>query len=192
MIKNLLSFLILQPSGLFTRMRGCDLFRLAFMLQFFRWTTTALTTMVSLYQEQSPMLLPTPFGIDPVRYRLIEIFAYGPYGLLVMTGIAYLVWNLGEPHATIKPMTLRKTWELLGLCFFGPWVPSLFIDTFLVKMGWGGPAVIIPWHLAILAIEVLLTSIGLNAVFGIPFPKAVRLGGVSGIAFLVFAGILIR
>lgn len=90
MIKNLLLFFLLQPSGLFTRMRGCDLFRLALVLQFFRWEVTALTTMVSLYQEQSPMLLPTPFGIDQERYRLIEIFAYGPYGLLVMTGIAYL------------------------------------------------------------------------------------------------------
>lgn len=192
MIKNLLAFLIIQPTGLFTRMRGCDLFRLAVTLQFFRWTTTALTTMVSLYQEHSPMLLPTPFGIDPERYRFIEIFAYGPYGLLVMTGIAYLVWVRGEPYATIKPMTLRKTWELIGLCFFGPWVPSLLIDTFLVKMGWGGPAIIIPWHLTILAVEVFLTTVGLHSVFGIPLPKALRLGGISGIAFLVFAGILIR
>lgn len=192
MIRNLLLFLLLQPSGLFTRMRGCDLFRLALLLQFFRWETTALTTMVSLYQENSPMLLPTTFGIEPERYRLIEIFAYGPYGLVVMTGIAYLVWVWGKPYATIKPMTLRKTWEVIGLCFFAPWLPSLFIDTFLVKMGWGGPAVIIPWHVTILVVEMLLTCVGLNAVFGIPFPRALRLSAVAGASFLVFAGILIR
>lgn len=192
MIKNLFLFLLLQPTGLFTRMRGYDLLRLALVLQFFRWQATAMTTMVTLYQEQSPMLLPVPFGIDPNRYRLIEIFAYGPYGLLIMTGIAYLLWVHGEPCATIKPMTFRKTWELVGLCYFAPWFPSLLIDAFLVKLGWGGPAVIIPWHVAILAVEVLLTGVGLNAVFGIPLSRAAWLGGLSGAAFLVFAGILIR
>ncbi|MEO5353662.1 MAG: hypothetical protein H7835_10705 [Magnetococcus sp. XQGC-1] len=192
MIKSIVLFLLLQPSSLFTRMRGYDLFRLAFVLQFFRWQSTALTTMVTLYQERSPMLLPVPFGIDPERYRFFEIFAYGPYGLLIMTGIAYLLWVHGEPYATIKPMTLRKTWELIGLCFFAPWFPSLLIDAFLVKLGWGGPAVIIPWHVAILAVEVLLTGVGLNAVFGIAWPRAVGLAALSGAAFLVFAGILIR
>ena len=192
MIKNLLWFILLKPSGLFTRMRAYPLFRLALFLQFFRWQTTALTTMVSLYQENSPMLLPIPFGIHPEKYRLMEIFLYGPYGLLVMTGLAYLVWVHGEPHATIKPMTMRKTWELLGLCFFGPWLPSLLIDTVLIKIGWGGPAIIIPWHLTILAVEVLLTTVGLKEIFGIPFAQSLRLGAVAGGAFLVFAGILIR
>ncbi|MEO5340304.1 MAG: hypothetical protein H7837_07290 [Magnetococcus sp. MYC-9] len=192
MIKNLLLFLLLQPTALFTRMRGYDLFRLALFLQFFRWQSTAFTTMVTLYQERSPMLLPVPFGVDPERYRLMEIFAYGPYGLLVMTGIAYLVWVRGEPHATIKPMSFRKSWELIGLCFFAPWLPSLLLDAFLVKMGWGGPAVIIPWHVTILAVEVVLTGVGLNAVFGIPWPRAVRLAVLAGLAFLVFAGVLIR
>ncbi|MBF0401187.1 MAG: hypothetical protein HQL90_10515 [Magnetococcales bacterium] len=188
----LLFFLLLQPAGLFSRLRGYDLFRLALVLQFFRWQSTALTTMVTLYQERSPMLLPVPFGIDPERYRFIEIFLYGPYGMVIMTGIAYLVWVRGEAYATIRPMTFRKTWELIGLCFFAPWVPSLLLDALLVKMGLGGPAIIIPWHVTILAIEVVLTSVGLNAVFGIPLPRAVWLGGVAGAAFLVFAGLLIR
>ncbi|MEO5362143.1 MAG: hypothetical protein H7838_00760 [Magnetococcus sp. DMHC-8] len=192
MIRHLLLFLLLQPTGLFTRMRGYDLFRLALLLQFFRWQSTALTTMVSLYQERSPMLLPVPFGLDPELYRLVEIFLYGPYGLVIMTGIVYLVWVRGAPHATIRPMTFRKTWELVGLCFFGPWLPSLLLDAWLVKMGWGGPAIIIPWHVTILGVEVLLTAVGLNAVFGIPLPRAAWLGGIAGGAFLVFAGILIR
>ncbi|MBF0162196.1 MAG: hypothetical protein HQL88_07900 [Magnetococcales bacterium] len=192
MLKNILLFLLLRPSGLFARMRGYDLLPLALILQAFRWHSTALTTMVSLYQERSPMLLPVPFGIDPDRYRWMEIFAYGPYGLLIITGIAYLVWVRGEPHATIKPMTFRKCWELIGLCFFAPWLPSLLLDAFLVKMGWGGPAIIIPWHVTILAVEMVLTCVGLHAVFGIPFPRALRLGALAGIAFLVFAGLLVR
>ncbi len=192
MVKNIIFFLLLQPTGLFTRLRGYDLFQLALVLQFFRWQTTALTTMISLYVEKSPWLLPIPFGMDPERYRFIEIFAYGPYGLVVMTGIAYMVWVRGVRFATIKPMTFRKTWELIGLCFFAPWFPSLFIDTFLVKNGWGGPWVIIPWHISILGVEIILTSVGLNAVFGIPFSRAWRLGVYSGVAFLVFAGVLIR
>ncbi|MBF0584861.1 MAG: hypothetical protein HQL80_11600 [Magnetococcales bacterium] len=193
MIRHLLFFfLFLRPAGLFARLRGYDLFRLALAVQIFRWQSTAFTTMVTLYQEKSPMLLPVPFGIDPDQYRFMEIFLYGPYGLLIMTGIVYLVWVHGEPYATIRPMTFRKTWELIGLCFFAPWVPSLLLDAFLVKMGWGGPAIIIPWHVTILAIEVVLTSVGLNAVFGIPASRSVRLGGVAGAAFLVFAGLLIR
>jgi hypothetical protein len=190
--RYLLLFFLLQPAGLFTRLRGFDLLRLAVLLQLFRWQSTALTTMVSMYQERSPMLLPVPFGIDPELYRLMEIFLYGPYGLVIMTGIVYLVWVRGEPYAAIRPMTFRKTWELIGLCFFAPWLPCLPLDVLLVKMGWGGPEVIIPWHLTVLAVEVLLTALGLHAVFGIQWPRAIWLGCVAGAAFLVFAGVLIR
>ncbi len=184
--------ILLRPSHVFTRMRGHDLLSLAIFLQLFRWHATAFTTMVSLYQERSPMLLPTPFGIDANTYRMVEIFAYGPYGLLVITGIARILYVYGRDHATIGVMTLGKTWELVGICFFAPWLPSLVIDSILIKLGWGGPMVIIPWHLFILTIEGALVAVGLNAVFGIPLAKATRLGIAAGFTFLVLAGILIR
>ncbi|MBF0447184.1 MAG: hypothetical protein HQL67_03185 [Magnetococcales bacterium] len=192
MLKNLICFMFLRPSGLYSRLRGYDLFPWAFFLQLFRWESTALTTVVSLYLDNSPMLLPVPFGIDPQAYRFAEIFFYGPYGLLIITILAYVIWVHGRDHATIDSMSLKKSWALVGFCFFGPWIPSLLIDSFLVYFGWGGPAVIIPWHIMIVVIESILTIVGLNAVFGIPFKRSLVLGIAVGLLFLILAGAVIR
>ena len=192
MLKVLLCFMFFRPSGLYTRLRGFDLFPWALLLQVFRWESTALTTMLTLYRENSPMLLPVPFGIEPKIYRYYEIFAYGPYGLLIITTMAYVVWQHGKKLATITQMTFRRTWTLIGFAFFGPWIPSLLIDSFLVKLGWGGPAIIIPWHITIVAIESILVVVGLHSVFGIPFKNAIYLGAGSGLLFLILAGSVIR
>ncbi|MBF0444109.1 MAG: hypothetical protein HQL68_00860 [Magnetococcales bacterium] len=192
MLKNLVCIMFLRPSGLYARLRGHDLFIWAFVLQFFRWQTTAITTVVALYQENSPMLLPVPFGIDPKSYRYFEIYAYGPYGMLIITLMATAIWWYGRGYAVTLHMTLKRTWTLIGLCFFGPWLPSLLIDSFLVKQGWGGPQVIIPWHISIVAIETLLLIVGLKTVFGISFNISVRLGVGGGALFLFLAGAAIR
>ncbi|MBF0427309.1 MAG: hypothetical protein HQL94_00165 [Magnetococcales bacterium] len=192
MIKNLLFFILFQPEGLFTRMRAFDLFRWALVLQFIRWESTALTTMVTLYREQSSMLLPVPFAIDPNTYRFFEIFLYGPYGLLMITAMAYIIHVHGAPFATTVPLTMRKAWTLLGFCFFGPWLPSLCVDSFLIMLGFGGPEFIIPWHVTIVAAESLFTAAGLRSIFGLPRPRALALGALSGGMFLIFAGSVIR
>ncbi|MBF0453470.1 MAG: hypothetical protein HQL72_01480 [Magnetococcales bacterium] len=192
MLKNLLCFMFLRPSGLYTRLRAFDMLPLAVFLQVFRWESTALTTVVSLYQENSPMLLPVPFGIDPQSYRFFEIFAYGPYGLVIISTLSYFIWQYGRSHAVISIMTYRRTWTLVGFCFFGPWIPSLLIDSFLVKLGWGSPEVIIPWHITIVVIESILTVVGLNAVFGIPLKRSIHLGAGAGLLFLLLAGAVIR
>lgn len=192
MLKRLLWFMFFRPSGLFTYIRRYDLFSLAFGLQFFRWQSTALTTVVSLYQTNAPMLLPVPFGYDPQAYRFFEIFAYGPYGMVMITLIALFVWYQGRSYARLADMTFRQTWTLIGFSFFGPWLPCLLIDNVLVLLGWGGPGVIVPWHVAIVLMESILTMIGLNAVFGIPMRYAIRLGTSTGLLFLMLAGAVIR
>ncbi|MEO5333112.1 MAG: hypothetical protein H7839_13915 [Magnetococcus sp. YQC-5] len=192
MIRNFIFFVLFRPEGLFTRMRAYDLFRWALVLQIIRWESTALTTMVTLYRERAAMLLPVPFGLDPDGYRFVEIFAYGPYGLVIMTAMAYVIWVHGANYATCAHMTMRKVWTLLGFCFFGPWLPSLCVDSFLIMLGFGGPEVIIPWHVTIVAAESLFTAAGLRALFGIPKGRALALGGVAGGMFLILAGVVIR
>ncbi|MBF0358433.1 MAG: hypothetical protein HQL70_07470 [Magnetococcales bacterium] len=191
MLRILTCFIFLRPAGLYTRIRGNDLFIWALLLQFFRWETTALTTLVALYEENSPMLLPVPFGIEATKYRYFEIYAYGPYGLLIITIMATVIWWYGKEYATLN-MTIKRTWTLLGFCFFGPWLPSLLLDTFLVRYGWGGPEVIIPWHMTIVAVETILLIVGLKRVFGIEFQRALRLGLAGGAIFLFLAGAVIR
>ncbi|MBF0212244.1 MAG: hypothetical protein HQM00_01630 [Magnetococcales bacterium] len=192
MLRNLIFFVLFRPEGLFTRLRAYDLFRWAFILQFIRWESTAVTTMVTLYREKSDMLLPVPFGIDPELYRFVEIFTYGPYGLLMITIMAYIIWVHGAPYATISPLTMRKAWTLLGFCFFGPWLPSLCVDSFLIMLGFGGPEVIIPWHVTIVAAESLFTAAGLRTIFGLPRKRALILGAAVGAIFLILAGSVIR
>ncbi|MBF0339808.1 MAG: hypothetical protein HQL95_02440 [Magnetococcales bacterium] len=192
MIRNFIFFVLFRPEGLFTRLRAYDLFRWALALQLIRWESTALTTMVTLYREKSAMLLPVPFGIDPEIYRYGEIFLYGPYGLLIITAMAYVVWVHGAPYVTISPLTMRKAWTLLGFCFFGPWLPSLCVDSFLIMLGFGGPEVIIPWHVTIVAAESLFTAAGLRTIYGIPTRRALALGVLTGVMFLILAGTVIR
>ncbi|MBF0613926.1 MAG: hypothetical protein G8237_01965 [Magnetococcales bacterium] len=192
MVRHFIFFVLFRPEGLFTRLRAYDLLPWAIFLQVVRWQSTALTTMVTLYHEKSPMLLPVPFGIDPDSYRFFEIFAYGPYGLLMITIMAYVIWVHGAPHATITPLTMRKAWTLLGFCFFGPWLPSLCVDSFLIMLGFGGPEVIIPWHVTIVAAESFFTAAGLRTIHGLPTQRALALGGVTGALFLVLAGSVIR
>ncbi|MBF0293709.1 MAG: hypothetical protein HQL96_00855 [Magnetococcales bacterium] len=192
MIRNLLFFILFMPEGLFTRLRAYDLFRWAFVLQCIRWESTALTTMVTLYRERSAMLLPVPFGIDPDTYRYFEIFLYGPYGLLIITIMAYVVHVHGASWAVISPLTMRRAWTLIGFCFFGPWLPSLCVDSFLIMLGFGGPEVIVPWHVTIVAAESLFTAAGLRSIFGLPLARALWLGAACGAMFLILAGSVIR
>lgn len=194
MIKDIhyfLSAFLFRPNSLFAHMRGHDMLRIAVALQVFRWVSTSLTTMLQLYLERSDMLFPIPFGIDFDTYRFLEIFTYGPYGLLIMTIMAYLLVVHGAPWAA-QPMTFRKTWEMLGFCFFGPWLPSLFTDNILVNIGLGGPEILIPWHISIVFLECLLVMMGLQVVFAIPRKKAMELAAATGVAFLFLAAILIR
>lgn len=192
MIRHFVWFVLFRPEGLFTRLRAYDLFRWALALQILRWESTALTTMVTLYHEKSDMLLPVPFGIDPQAYRFFEIFAYGPYGLLIITIIAYVIQVHGAPFALQTPLTMRRAWTLLGFCFFGPWLPSLCVDSFLIMLGFGGPEVIIPWHVTIVAAESLFTAAGLRTIHGIPIRRALGLGALTGFLFLILAGLVIR
>lgn len=186
------SFQILfHPAQTFPLLLERNLFNCALRLQFIRWFVTAGSTMVSLYITDSSMLFPTPLGIPEKEYRFFEIFAYGPYGILLMFTLAYLVWVHGREHAP-KPMTFRKTFEVVGIAFFAPWLPSIPLDNVLVLMGWGGPPVMITWHTAIVAIEGWLVYTGLRVVFDMPRAVAIRLGWVAGMGFMILAGLLIR
>ncbi|MBF0285653.1 MAG: hypothetical protein HQL51_14475 [Magnetococcales bacterium] len=192
MPRHILPQILFSPGRIFTWMRVRHLLPWAIALQVFRWESTALTTMVSLYENEAPMLFPAPFGLDPKAYRMVEIILYGPYGLFIISAMAYFVWRFGKAHATAYPMTMAKTWELIGLAYFAPWLPSLLIDSFLIRWGWGGPEIIVPWHVSIVGVEALLTLVGLHYVFGITTEMSARLAAVSGFFFLFFAGGLMR
>lgn len=186
------SFQILfRPAQAFTILLERDLFRCAVRLQIFRWFFTAATTMVSLYTTHSNMLFPTPFGIPEESYRFWELFGYGPYGVLLIFTLAYLVWVHGREYAP-RPMSYRKTFEVVAIAFFAPWLPTIPLDNVLVLMGWGGPPVMITWHTAIVAFEGWLVHKGLRTVFDMPPQVAARLGWLAGMGFMVLAGLLIR
>ncbi|MBF0588832.1 MAG: hypothetical protein HQL53_06880 [Magnetococcales bacterium] len=189
---SLLHYVLFKPSAMFAWMGRQDLFRMVLGLQFFRWHFTAFTTMYSMYAVDSPMFFPPPFGMDPSQYRQIEVFAYGPYGLVIITAMAWMVFRLGHGHTTRSVLTFRNAWTLVGISYFGPWVPSLFIDIFLVQFGYGGPAVIIPWHAGIVGAEALLTAVGLMVLYGLPLKRALLLGLGSGAMFFSLAGLLMR
>lgn len=183
--------LLFHPADTFPILKERNLYFCAIRLQILRWFFTAGTTMVSLYITDSNMLFPTPFGIPEQEYRFYELFGYGPYGVLIMFTLAYLVWVHGREHAPV-PMSFRKSFEVVGISFFAPWLPSIPLDNILVLMGWGGPPVMITWHTAIVCIEGWLVYTGVRVVFDMPRPVAIRLGWIAGMGFMILAGVLIR
>ncbi|MBF0142772.1 MAG: hypothetical protein HQL57_03330 [Magnetococcales bacterium] len=191
-VKGIVLLVLFMPQDIFLRMRHQDLFPLAFLLQAIRWEGTALTTMMSIYRYAPPMLLPVPFGLEQSSYRMAEVIAYGPYGFVIISAMAYVLWRWGRSHARGGEMSFRRCWALVGLTFFTPWIPSLLIDSYLVRAGLGGPMVIIPWHVTIVVVECVLTAKGLILVFDLPVATARRLAGAVGLTFLFAAGLLIR
>ncbi|MBF0124367.1 MAG: cyclic nucleotide-binding domain-containing protein [Magnetococcales bacterium] len=191
-LKRLTFDLLWHPTAVFTWSRGQSLLAWALCLQMFRWWSTSITTMVNLYAADTPMLLPIPLQLTPLVYRYIEIFAYGPYGLLMVSLIAFFLWRYGVAYATVKSMTFAKSWEVVGLAFFAPWLPTLLIDNLLIQYDVAGPAVMMPWHIGVTLVESWLVYVGLRAVFGIAQSQARWLALASCILFLVCAGLLIR
>lgn len=193
MVKCFVLHLPFRPVQSFIQLRTMDILALAVMIQVARWFISSFVTMSNLYFMRPAMLFPTPFGIEQQAYRFFEIFAYGPYGLVIITAIAYYLWTRGRDLARDKhPMTFRKTWEIVGVAYFTPWTPTIILDNILVGMGWGGPALMIPWHTAVVFVEMWLTAIGLRVVFGLPKAKANFLGVAGGFIFLFLAALVIR
>ncbi|MBF0158129.1 MAG: cyclic nucleotide-binding domain-containing protein [Magnetococcales bacterium] len=184
--------LLFHPTEVFTWARGQSLLAWSICLQMFRWWATSITTMVNLHVSDTPMLLPVPMSFTPFIYRYFEIFAYGPYGLLIISTIALFLWRYGRAYATVKSMTFAKSWEMVGLAFFTPWLPTLLIDNLLIQYGIGGPEIMVPWHIVVVVVESWLVYVGLRAVFGIAQKQAWRLALGGCAVFLVMAGLLIR
>jgi CRP/FNR family cyclic AMP-dependent transcriptional regulator len=190
--RRLVVDLLVHPTQTWDWVRGRSLLTWAIALQCFRWWITSVTTMVHLYVSDMPVFLPVPWDIPLPTYRYFEIFAYGPYGMFIVTMMAWYLWRQGQHHASVQSMHFAKSWELVGLSFFAPWLPSLIIDNILIHFGLGTPEVIVPWHIAIVILEAGLLYLGLRSVFGMARKTSFRLAAGAMMIFLVLAGILIR
>lgn len=183
---------LVKPVALFRLVREWNLLGWAVALQTARWFATSVSTMVNLYLNNAPMLLPTPFGLGEAEYRFLEIFLYGPYGLVVMSGMAYLLTRVAQGLPVRRRVSYAKMWEVLGFAYFGPWLPTVLVDNLLTSMGMGGPAFLVPWHLAVVGVETWVTAIGLQVVFGLEKGHSRRLALLGAAAFVFLAGLLIR
>ncbi len=180
-----------RPSAFFDRVAVSNLVGLAVGLQLTRWLLYSGGTITHFYLAAPPTLLPIPFGMDLNDYRAMEIYACFPIGLAVMAVITYEIWLRGQRYAGL-PMTFKKTWEVVALAWFAPWLPTLFLDNLLLMAGLANPPVIVPFHIIVVALESWLTAVGLQRVFAMPPNKAWRLSLWGGTVFLILYGAVVR
>ena len=184
---------MVAPLNAFDRLKEADYLGMALLLTAIRWTVTPLNTVWRMYAHESPMLFRPLFGMDEKTYRFWEIFWYGPYGVLLTLAIAAVVCQLARRFAPEARPTFRKTFELVALTFFTPWLASVPGDIYLVHAANAAPRFLVPFHLAILTLECFLISLGFHRMYGIPFwRRCTVLGFAAGILFVVLGGVVIR
>ncbi|MBF0186875.1 MAG: hypothetical protein HQL50_03015 [Magnetococcales bacterium] len=183
--------MVQRPSSIFVLLRRYHVAHWVLTLQLFRWLFTSATTVVHLYVHETPMLLPPLFGMDERLYRYYEIFLYAPYGFLIILTIS---WHLAHRvHSlTGQPFTFLLAWQMVGISYFLPWLPTLPIDNLLIQNDLASPFILIPWHILILGVESALLVIGLQTLTGLNRKAAVQLAAECAFIFLAMAGALIR
>ena len=185
--------LIFSPLKTFDRLKQADFLGVALVLTAIRWTVTPLNTVWRMYVHDSPMLFRPLFGMDEKTYRFWEIFWYGPYGILMMLVMVYAVFRMARRFDPEARPTFRKTFELVSLTFFTPWLASVPGDIVLVHTVNAAPLFLVPFHLAILTLECFLLSLGVHRMYGIPFwRRGVVLGFAAGMIFVALGGVAMR
>ena len=183
---------VYRPRVAFARLKDTSILQLALLLLLIRFTFTVINTVAAMYYRGSPMLLRPLFGRDERTYRFYEIFWYGPYGLLMILVITFALAYLAKHVYGQSDVTFRKSFEIVSVAFFTPWLPSVPGDWLLLVTVNAHPAFLVPFHLALLAWECLLVAIGFQAVYGLPRNRSGMLGLVAGALFLGLGALLIR
>lgn len=161
-------------------------------LMLLRWSAAPITTVLNLYYHPAPALLPIPFDIPLQTYRFYEIFWYGPYGLLMVFAIAWVLFVLCRRFSPRDPrISFRRVAGITSLAFFTPWLVLLVVEP-LIASGYGTPRFLVPAHLAILGWEALLAGIGLRTAFNLSRRQVLILGCTMGIVFVVLGAPVIR
>jgi len=181
-----------SPSKAFDRLKETPALRLAIALLLLRWTVTPATTVTNMYLNRYSMFIPPPFGIDAHTYRFYEIFWYGPYGVLMMLAITLAMALIGRRLYHHPDISFRRSFEIVSLSFFAPWVISVPGDYVVTVLMHAQPAVLVAFHIAILAWECWLLSVGYRRVFDLPWNRCVFLGWTAGALFVALGGLLIR
>ena len=181
-----------NPVRAFDRLKETDALRLAVVLLAIRSSVTAATTVTSMYINRSPMFLKPPFGIGERVYRYYELFWYAPYTVLTVLTIALVLFYVGRRLYDNPDFSFRKTFEIVSLAFFTPWLLTVPGDCLLVVTVNAKPQFLVPFHLLILTWECCLITLGFRRIFGIAASRCAVLGLIAGTLFIAMAGLLVR
>ena len=181
-----------NPSRAFDRLKETDALRLAVVLLAIRSSVTAATTVTSMYLHRSPMFLKPPFGIEERVYRYYELFWYAPYTILTVLTIALVLFYVGKRFSDTPDFSFGKTFEIVSLSFFTPWLLTVPGDCLLVVTVNAKPQFLVPFHILILMWECSLIALGFRKIFGIAASRCALLGLIAGVLFIAMTGLLVR
>ena len=184
--------IVYSPAAAYDQLKDRDILGLAIVLMLIRFTGTAFNTVLAMYLRRSPMLLKPLFGLDPQTYRLYETMWYGPYGLLMILIITFAIAQTSRRLYHRSDVTFRKSFEIIALAFFIPWLPSVPGDWLLLTTVNAHPAFLVPFHISLLVWECALVSIGMQRVYGISRDHSGMLGLTAFALFIGLGGLLIR
>lgn len=189
---NVILKLAYNPIRAFQALKEADHARLAVVLLVVRWAVSPLTTVLAMYLHDSPMVLDPPFGLDAKSYRFYEIFWYGPYGIVMMLVIAQVLCLNARQLSRDVNISFRRTFAIVCLCFFTPWLVTVPGDYLLVRTVNAAPAFLVPFHLTILAWECVLVAIAFRVVYGLARWRCAALGLTAAALFIGLGGLVIR
>lgn len=184
--------IVYDPVKTFDRLKHTDVLYLAVFLMLIRWSITPITTVVTMYRQYSPMFLTPPFGIDERTYRYYEVFWYGFYGFFMMLVIAYALVLITKHLYHNPEITFRRSFEIVALCFFTPWVPSVPGDYVLLLTVNAHPAFLIPFHISVLTWSCSLIALGFHGIYKTSLFRSLFIGFVAGGIFMAMGALLIR
>jgi hypothetical protein len=181
-----------NPARAFDRLKQTDVLRLAVVLLAVRSSVTAATTVTSMYVNRSPMFLKPPFGIGERVYRYYELFWYAPYTVLTVLAIALVLFYVGRRLSDAPDFSFQKTFEIVSLSFFTPWLLTVPGDCLLVVTVNARPQFLVPFHVLILIWECCLIALGFRRIFGMAASRCAVLALIAASLFIVMAGLLVR
>jgi len=181
-----------NPSRAFDRLKEIDALRLAVALLAIRSSVTAAVTVTGMYVHRSPMFHKPPFGIEEQAYRYYELFWYAPYTILTVLTIAFAMFYVGRRFLGAPDLSFRKSFEIVSLSFFVPWLLTVPGDCLLIITVNARPQFLVPFHILILTWECSLIALGFRRIFGLAAARCAVLGMIAASIFIVMTGLVVR
>lgn len=152
---------------------------------------TALNALNLMYHHAPGALLPLPAEASLDAWRFWQRFWFPPYAVLVVAAAAALLsWD--SPRLAGRALDFRSLFQAMAMAGFAPWLVVQPLVAVLIPSDLGGPAVLVPLHLAALGWSGFILATVLRQGCGLPPGGAKAVAATSFVLVAALLGMAVR